>query len=82
MHDNSSRGGSTTYLVTFREERAADLAVDVPGPPCQESRAEAVRCAEARRGMGEALAWASVGAPFVAAAVPLPPRGTAPAVTE
>lgn len=68
MPDNPSGGGMVTYLVTFHEHRAADMVVTVPGPVGPEARDEAVRLAEIRRGMGEALAWASVGEPCVAAA--------------
>jgi hypothetical protein len=76
MQDEGSGTGTTTYLVEFRQERGADLLVDVPGPPCDESRAEAVRRAEARRGTGEAMAWGSVGGPYVVSAAPVDgPRG-------
>ena len=75
MQDNSSGGGSTTYLVEFERVQGTGLLVDVPGPPSDESRAEAVRCAEVRRGMGEAMAWASVGEPYVANAGPVDVTG-------
>lgn len=83
MQDEISGGGSTTYLVEFEQCRHAGMLVEVPGPPCDESRAEAVRCAGIRRGMGEAMAWASVGEPYVVSAAPVDGAGeTAGAVAE
>ncbi len=46
MQDNSNGAvESTVYVVTFERIEYADMLVDVPGPPSDESRVEAVRCA-------------------------------------
>lgn len=65
MHDNVSSGRTTTYIVGVRREQVSEVLVEVDGPASPEAKARAEQAARERIGAGEALAWASVGEPFV-----------------